>query len=230
MWQACLEIQRDRLYRETHSNFRDYFKERFDLGKAHLYRLIGAAEVVQNLSPRGDTQNSDVVDNTFPLPQSERQARPLTRLSPEDQRSAWRDVVEEYGSRPTHNEVAKIAGHYQPEPLPVDDLPPILEPILPGSEVRVIDGKFDGFIGRVVDVARDSDLYWVKTPSRDRAPCFRHELELISAPEPEVKPAKLSPREQISGLKALLQATHQIIWGTASPTDELQAAVEKALE
>ena len=41
-------------------------------------RLVAAAEVVQNLSPIGDTQ-----------PTHESQVRPLTKLEPEAQREAW---------------------------------------------------------------------------------------------------------------------------------------------
>lgn len=51
--------------------------------RRHAYRLIGAAEVVVNMS-----------HGTQTLPASERQARPLTVLVPDQQREAWQQAVE----------------------------------------------------------------------------------------------------------------------------------------
>lgn len=81
---ALAEIRDNRLYRETHDTFDAYCRERFDVVKTHANRLIGAARVVENLTPMG-----------VKLPANERQARPLTRLKPEDQREVWRKVIEQ---------------------------------------------------------------------------------------------------------------------------------------
>ena len=61
------------------ATFEEYCKERWGMNRAHAYRLIDAAEVVNNLSPIGD------------IPANESQARPLTALrdNPELQRAAW---------------------------------------------------------------------------------------------------------------------------------------------
>lgn len=72
---ALLAIRDKRLYREQYGTFEEYCRGRWGLGRAHAYRLIEGASVIANLSPMGDI-----------LPTSERQARALTRLEPEQQR------------------------------------------------------------------------------------------------------------------------------------------------
>ena len=80
---ALLEIRDNRLYKDCHATFEDYCKERWDFTRQHAYRLMEAAEVAGNLSPMGDI-----------LPATERQARPLTQLEPEQQREVWGRVTE----------------------------------------------------------------------------------------------------------------------------------------
>lgn len=80
---ALLAIRRDRLYRVTHATFEEYCVGRWQMTRAYADRLIGAAEVVGNLTPIG------VV-----LPTTESQARPLTKLEPEQQIEAWQEAVE----------------------------------------------------------------------------------------------------------------------------------------
>jgi hypothetical protein len=67
---ALAEIRDSRLYRRTHSSFTAYLQERWNMGRAHGYRMIEAAQAVA-VSPMGDKITS------------ERQARELTGLSPE---------------------------------------------------------------------------------------------------------------------------------------------------
>lgn len=52
---ALSEIEAKRLYREE---FPSYCQKRWDIGRAHAYRLIGAAETIDQLS-----QNSDKLPN-----------------------------------------------------------------------------------------------------------------------------------------------------------------------
>ena len=81
---ALAKIRDSRLYRETHSTFEAYCKDRWEMKRAHAYRLIESASVKDHLSPMGDIQ-----------PINERQARPLTKLATaEAQREAWETVVE----------------------------------------------------------------------------------------------------------------------------------------
>jgi hypothetical protein len=81
---ALLEIRGLRLYRESHATFGDYCRERWRMSRPHAYRLIGAAETMANLSPMGD----------IPLPATERVARELAGLSPDEQREIWTRAVE----------------------------------------------------------------------------------------------------------------------------------------
>lgn len=80
---ALAEIRESRLYRLTHGTFEEYCGERWQIGRSQAYRLIDSAAVVKNLSPIGD----------IPLPTTEAQARPLTKLEPEQQPTAWREAV-----------------------------------------------------------------------------------------------------------------------------------------
>lgn len=105
---ALLAIRDGRLYREHYGTFEEYCQERWNFERAHAYRLIDAAKVIQNLSPIGDI-----------LPAAESQARPLTRLEPEAQRAAWQEAVETApNGKPTAAHVAKVAERYMPEPEP----------------------------------------------------------------------------------------------------------------
>lgn len=90
---ALLEIRDSRLYRQQFSTFEAYCRERWGMVRQQANRLIQAAEVAENLEPIGS------------IPQTESQARPLTRLEPEVQREVWRDLVE---STPVERITAKI--------------------------------------------------------------------------------------------------------------------------
>lgn len=75
---ALAEISERKLYRAKYATFQDYCRERWGFGRAHAYRLIGAAQVIENVSPAGDI--GGVPESTI---------RPLTKLGPADQRAAW---------------------------------------------------------------------------------------------------------------------------------------------
>lgn len=77
--EALREIRDRRLYRRTHGTFEEYARQRFTFERAHAYRLIDMARVVEILSPAGDT------------PTAERQARELAPLldEPEKLTQAW---------------------------------------------------------------------------------------------------------------------------------------------
>lgn len=78
---ALREIQRKQLYRVTEDGtprtFEAYCKERWKFSRSYAYRLIAAANVLENLSPRGD------------IPQTPMQTRPLAKLPPEMQGEVW---------------------------------------------------------------------------------------------------------------------------------------------
>jgi phage N-6-adenine-methyltransferase len=80
---ALLAIRDKRLYRQDHGTFEDYCRERWGMERRHAYRLIDAADVVNNVS--NWTQN---------VPTTESQVRPLTSLEPDQQVEVWQRAVE----------------------------------------------------------------------------------------------------------------------------------------
>ncbi len=78
---ALMEIRDKRLYRETHKTFEDYCNTRWQFSRTQAYRLIGAAQVVETLSPIGD------------IPENEAQARPLAQIAPERRAEVWQRAV-----------------------------------------------------------------------------------------------------------------------------------------
>lgn len=81
--QALKEIRDNRLYKHAlFDTFEAYTRERWDMGKAHAYRLIRSYDVIYNLSPIGDK-----------LPANESQVRPLTQLDSMEQRRIWKQII-----------------------------------------------------------------------------------------------------------------------------------------
>lgn len=85
---ALATIQKNRLYRAEHGTFEAYCRTRWQYAKSQAYRLIGAAEVVDRLSPIGDKSR---------LPKNEAQVRPLLGLEPKEQVKAWKSALESAG-------------------------------------------------------------------------------------------------------------------------------------
>lgn len=81
---ALLEIRDGRLYRQTFGTFEDYCRERWGFTRMHASRLIGAAEVVANVTDRLQIAPPSNIEQT----------RPLTALEPDQQRAAWQRAVE----------------------------------------------------------------------------------------------------------------------------------------
>jgi hypothetical protein len=82
---ALWEISAKRLWRETHTSFERYCKDKWDFGKSHAYRMLAAGEVLQGLSPIGDV-----------LPSNESQLRALVELKePKERQQALADAVAE---------------------------------------------------------------------------------------------------------------------------------------
>ncbi len=132
---ALQELRKKRLYRSTHATFEQYCLERFGFQRRHPYRLIDAADVVDNLigtqnddsemCPNG-TQNDDedetqmCPNGTQILPTSERQVRPLTKLEPSEQVEAWTEAVTQAGGKVPPARVVKevVQNMQQPNKVP----------------------------------------------------------------------------------------------------------------
>ncbi len=80
---ALKEIRDNQLYKLVlFDTFEAYTKARWDMSRAHAYRLIKYWEVIHNLSPIGDI-----------LPVNESQVRHLAPLRPMEQRRVWKDFL-----------------------------------------------------------------------------------------------------------------------------------------
>jgi hypothetical protein len=80
---ALLTIHESRLYRETHTTFAQYCKDRWSIGRSYAWRVMGSAERLKLLPD----------DEKLPRPVSEFQMRPFLNLAPEKFPGAWRQAV-----------------------------------------------------------------------------------------------------------------------------------------
>jgi hypothetical protein len=81
---ALLSIRELRLYREQgYATFEDYRRQRWQMSRVHAHHLIAASGVVDNLLTSVNSPH---------IPQTERQARELTRLTPDQQRTVAAQV------------------------------------------------------------------------------------------------------------------------------------------
>ncbi|NJL51228.1 MAG: hypothetical protein HC930_01620 [Hydrococcus sp. SU_1_0] len=99
---SLAQLRDRRLYRSTHNSFEEYCQDRFGMKRRHPYRLIDAAKVVDNIlevCPNGTHKNGDTIQQLQIVPTSEWQARPLTKLSPAEQREVWSKAVELAGHK-----------------------------------------------------------------------------------------------------------------------------------
>jgi hypothetical protein len=98
---ALREIQQRMLYRDTHKRFDDYCKSLWDMARAYAYRLIGAADIVDNiieyrsLEDASDEHEKSVAHGRHAqlIPQNERQTRALAKFDPDQQRTVWTEAV-----------------------------------------------------------------------------------------------------------------------------------------
>jgi phage N-6-adenine-methyltransferase len=94
--EALLEIRDSRLYRVEHKTFEDYCRVKWGMSRQNAHELIGAVLVNENLSGTPDKPKITAVS----------QARPLTKLPPEEQPAAWAAAVEKAdGKQPTAKQV-----------------------------------------------------------------------------------------------------------------------------
>jgi hypothetical protein len=107
---ALLAIRDGRLYRATHPTFEAYCQERWEMKRSYAYELIDAAQVAHNV--RNSGQHLTAVS----------QARPLTTLEPDAQRTAWAEAVATApGGKVTAAHVQAVVQQMRPAPLPSPD-------------------------------------------------------------------------------------------------------------
>lgn len=91
---ALREILDRRLFRETHTNFADYIRDNYDYQRAYGYRLIEAANVVDNVKKIIKLESVAHGRQSDLIPQNERQARTLAKYPPEKQCEIWSTALE----------------------------------------------------------------------------------------------------------------------------------------
>jgi hypothetical protein len=101
---ALMEIQARKLYLDDgYNTFEQYCAKRWSISRSQAYRMIQAAEVVGHISAHEDV----------PLPIHETQTRVLARLKdPETIRTAWEEVVDEYGDAASAPKVRDSVDYY----------------------------------------------------------------------------------------------------------------------
>lgn len=103
--EALAEIRNRRLYRIEHTTFEDYCKTKWRMSDRRARQLIGASEVVTDISKSGTM-----------VPKSERQVRPLTALPKEQRAEAWKGAVEASATgTPTAKEVEAVVETMKPK-------------------------------------------------------------------------------------------------------------------
>ncbi|MBF2067511.1 MAG: hypothetical protein IGS39_24305 [Calothrix sp. C42_A2020_038] len=100
----ALRILRDkRLYRQNYNSFEEYCMNRWEMSRRSAYYLIDAAAVYENVN-----RSSQI------LPANERQARPLTVLTPSEQQKVWEQVVSTApNSKITATHITQVVRAYQ---------------------------------------------------------------------------------------------------------------------
>ncbi len=101
--QALRKILDKGLYRENYKTFSEYCINRWEMSRRTAYYLIEAASVYENVN-----RGSQI------LPANERQARPLTSLTPEEQQKVWAEVISTAPSgKITATHVTKVVKEYR---------------------------------------------------------------------------------------------------------------------
>lgn len=116
-WSALKQLRDLRLYRSSHKTFEEYARDRFGYNRAHAYRLISAAAVLENLSA---TQTIDEMSPNWrqKFPISESQCRELAKLPSLQQSVAWDKVLEVSNEKaPTAKVVKSVVAQMKEKPL-----------------------------------------------------------------------------------------------------------------
>lgn len=136
--EALMAIREKRLYRQTYYTFEEYCQQRWDISRPRAYQLMGASQVVANLSTFVDTETSTIGN----MPTNESQVRPLTKLeTPEEQQAAWTEaVVRSPNGKPTGAIVAAVVDEMRnPHPLAPSPLRSEGEPSPHAGEPPVVE-------------------------------------------------------------------------------------------
>jgi hypothetical protein len=174
----ALSVIRDqRLYRIDYDTFEEYCLEVWDLGRPRAYQLIDSYSVVENLSTMVDKTTSTAFEI---LPTNERQARPLSPLTPEQQIEVWMlvvDTAKAEGCRITadliqrcidttrHDKITKTINKAKSEK--------------PRPECALPEDVQQAFQGMLEVVQREADSNWTRVKRTEMARILREILQSI---------------------------------------------------
>ena len=112
---ALAEIKESRLYRATHPTFAEYVRERWGMGKSRAYQLIGASEVVGEMSTMVDvTLPRKALSTTVDKPANEAQARELAKVPVEARPAVMQAVSDATNGKPTAAAIRRAAEKVAP--------------------------------------------------------------------------------------------------------------------
>lgn len=101
---ALREIHENQLYK-AYGTFKAYCEKRWQVSQVDAHRLMGSAEVLEDLYPMGEV-----------LPANERQTRPLLPLSTEQRREVWPQVIDSApNGKITSGHVQRVVDAYRQE-------------------------------------------------------------------------------------------------------------------
>ena len=118
---ALAEIRNRKLYRGgPYKTFEAYCKAIWEMNYRHANRLIASSGVVENILSNFKDDDLKMGPIGPILPINEFQVRPLTKLDPDMQVKAWRDVIQrskETNKKPTAHTINRIAMQYRGEQI-----------------------------------------------------------------------------------------------------------------
>jgi hypothetical protein len=185
--EALLEIRDRRLYRELgFATFETYCRERWQWGRHYVNRQIAAAEVVRNLVPMGTK------------PETERQARALTQLPPEQQLEAWATAVAQSpNGHPTAAEVETVvkrdffAGAHpadsqsDQEPRQIAEMMEPLESAIAATPIAEQPAETQGRILSLQEGKRKQEVQKAKADQEADGDIVRNRKNLVNQYQPQ---------------------------------------------
>jgi len=142
--QSIIEVKQKELWCLEYGTFEDFCKTELGFSDRRARQMIASAEVVENIG------------TTVPAPQSERQARPLTKLDKEKQAEAWKEVTETTPAENITSEVVeRVADKYKETPTVIlSSVPSLIDRCQAGETVITRPGAT-----AVVKWAKDNGKY-----------------------------------------------------------------------
>ncbi len=163
---ALGEIRDRRLYRESHATWEDYCRDRWHVTDRRVRQLMAAATVVKEIGETGTNGSA---------PTTERQARELVPLTPEQRQEVWTEATSG-GVQPTAARLHELANRTlaglppeaQQEALEQAEVAVLERQAAPADEVRA--GKIERALKWLMRA-------WAEVEGVDEADAFLNSLD-----------------------------------------------------